>query len=245
MTDQKGKRIMFIHHQRVPSLAQRARGPKLRQALARGVIAMSLLVGMSALGLASLSESSAASSAPIKVMTIGPVNTQLTAYPQIPEAAKLYADAANAAKGVAGHKLDVINCDDEGIPAQAETCAHDAVADKVCAVGGSYSINQGLIIPILLPAHIAYFGTCCAFSPQDLTDKNSFPIGSQTMIGVGIGVAAANACDHIGFVSVGLAPYQAYYHNLESTVVAGEKKTIAVESDPPITATDMTPYVAQ
>lgn len=204
------------------------------------LVACSSSVAGSSAGSASTAKGSA-----ITVMTIGPVNTQLTPYPQIPETATLYADYANAHGGVANHKLNVLTCDDQGIPNQATACAREAVSDHVVAVVGSFSTNDGLIISALQQAHIAYFGTCCGFSTQDLNSPVSFPIGSQTMIGVGIGVAAAHVCAKTGFINIALAPYQAYYDGLEKTAMKGSGKTFAVESDMPITTSDVTPYVAK
>jgi ABC-type branched-subunit amino acid transport system substrate-binding protein len=204
-----------------------------------------LLTACSSAASSSSASGSAAASPAITVMTIGPVNTALTPYPQIPEAAKLYAEYANARGGIAGHPLTVLTCDDQGVPDQAMACAREAVSDHVVAVVGSFSINQDLIIPILQSAGIAYFGTCCAFSTQDLTSPVSFPIGSQTMIDVGIGAAAGSACSRIGFVNIAGAPYQAFFDKIEHTALTPSGKPVTAEADMPITASDVAPYIAK
>ena len=231
---------------RAPSL-RRHRLPNRGLAVCLAAAALLLTACSSAASSGSASSGAAASpgGSAITVMTVGPVNTALTPYPQIPEAAKLYADYANAHGGIAGHQLVVLTCDDQGVPDQATACARQAVSDHVVAVVGSYSVNQGLIIPILQSAGIAYFGTCCAFTTQDLTSPVSFPIGSQTMIDVGIGTAAGSACSHIGFVNVALAPYQAFFDKLERTALTPSGKTVSAESDMPLTASDVTPYIAK
>src|SRR4051794_374129 len=52
----------------------------------------------------------------IKVMTWAPLESSLTNYPAITEAAKAYGQYINAKGGIAGHKVEVLICDEGGDP---------------------------------------------------------------------------------------------------------------------------------
>ena len=67
---------------------------------------------------------------PIKVMR-GAGQHQLPPYPNIPGAAKVYAQYINDKGGIAGHPLEVITCDDKGDANEAANCARQAVDQKV------------------------------------------------------------------------------------------------------------------
>src|SRR4051794_38445638 len=140
--------------------------------------------------------------APVTVMVVAPVKVQVgQPFENIFEGARIYAAWLNAHGGINGSPLKVIYCDERGDPNQGDACARQAVSSKVAAVVGSYSTNQARIIPILEPAGIAYFGTCCGAFPQDFNSKNSFPFGSQWAIDIGLGSAAAKNCKSIGVLS--------------------------------------------
>ncbi|MEY2405701.1 MAG: branched-chain amino acid transport system substrate-binding protein [Acidimicrobiaceae bacterium] len=129
-------------------------------------------------GSSTTAASNAPKGAPIKVMTIAPVNTQLPPYPNIPAAAKVYAQYINDKGGVAGRPLEVITCDDRGDPNEAANCARQAVDQKVVAVVGSFVFDASRIIPVLESAKIAWFGACCPLVAQEFSSSVSFPIGS-------------------------------------------------------------------
>jgi ABC-type branched-subunit amino acid transport system substrate-binding protein len=115
---------------------------------------------------------------PIKVMVTAPVNTQLPPYPNIPGAAKVYESYINDKGGIAGHPLQVIECDNKGDPNEGANCARQAVDQKVVAVVGSFTFDASRIIPILENAKVAWFGECCPLVSQEFTSPISFPIGS-------------------------------------------------------------------
>jgi branched-chain amino acid transport system substrate-binding protein len=72
----------------------------------------------------------------------------LGASPEIATGALAAAKQINAAGGVNGHQIKVTICDTKGIPANAISCAHEAVSDKVLAVVGSND-SSGEYLPIL------------------------------------------------------------------------------------------------
>ena len=117
------------------------------------------------------------SGTPIKVMTEAPVDSPLVSYPNIPGAAKVYAQWINAHGGIAGHPLQVITCDDRADAAEAASCARKAAAAGVVANVGSFTLDASRAIPILEKAKIAWFGVCCTLVAQETSSKISFPMG--------------------------------------------------------------------
>ena len=116
---------------------------------------------------------------PIKVMTVAPVNTNLPPYPNIPEAAKVYAQYINDKGGIAGHPLEVITCDDKGDANEAANCARQAVDQKVTAVVGSFIFDASRLIGILQDANVAWFGACCPIVEQEFSSPISYVLGAN------------------------------------------------------------------
>lgn len=115
--------------------------------------------------------------APIKVMVEAPVDSQIAPYPNIPAAAKVYAQYINDKGGIKGRPLVVVVCDDQADAAKAADCARKAVEQKVVANVGSFTIDVSRGIPILEENKIAWFGACCPIVAQENTSKVSFPMG--------------------------------------------------------------------
>lgn len=114
---------------------------------------------------------------PIKVMTEAPVDSQAAPYPNIPEAAKVYAQYINDKGGIKGRPLEVIVCDDRADAAEAANCARRAVEENVVANVGSFTIDVSRGMPILEENSIAWFGACCPVVAQEYTSPISFPMG--------------------------------------------------------------------
>ncbi len=150
--------------------------------------------------------------APIKVMTEAPVDSQIAPYPNIPAAAKIYAQWINDRGGIKGRPLQVIVCDDRADAAEAANCARKAVEQKVIANVGSFTIDASRAIPILEQNKIAWFGACCPIVAQENTSKVSFPMGFVA----GFPTAAARKMVEDGCKSVvevyGDAPVADFFH---------------------------------
>lgn len=114
---------------------------------------------------------------PIKVMNEAPIDTNATPYPNIKEAAQIYAKWINDNGGIKGRPLEVIFCDDRNDANEAGNCARKAVEEKVIANVGSFTIDVSRGIPIYEEASIAWFGACCPIVAQENTSKISFPMG--------------------------------------------------------------------
>ncbi|MGD9752835.1 MAG: ABC transporter substrate-binding protein [Acidimicrobiia bacterium] len=114
---------------------------------------------------------------PIKVMNEAPIDTNATPYPNIKEAAQIYAKWINDNGGIKGRPLEVIFCDDRNDANEAGNCARKAVEEQVIANVGSFTIDVSRGIPIYEEASIAWFGACCPIVAQENTSKISFPMG--------------------------------------------------------------------
>lgn len=126
---------------------------------------------------------------PVTVMTIAPVDTPAINQPEIHEAAKAAAKTINNAGGIGGHELKVINCNDGNDTNKAADCARQAVSEKAVAVLGGFTTNGATINPILEKAGIPWIGAP-GFSPNELADKNSFPLLSGATSFAGIAAQA-------------------------------------------------------
>jgi ABC-type branched-subunit amino acid transport system substrate-binding protein len=98
-------------------------------------------------------------------------------YPNIPEAAKVYAKWINDRGGIKGRPLQIDVCDDQADAAKAADCARKAVENKDVANVGSFTVDASRGIPILEENKIAWFGACCPIQANEFTSKISFPMG--------------------------------------------------------------------
>ena len=229
-----------------------ARGRRMgRFCLRLGVVALVMSVAAACGGSNSGSDGSAdapsgpkLSGEPVKVMTVTSLNSQGPVFPMIKTTAETYEKWINAHGGINGRPLQVISCDDQGQPTQASACARKAVEEKVVAAVGSYSFFGDAIVPILADAEIPWFGTCCAATPQELTNPVSFPVGSSLMYAVGfVQRAHEDGCKMIKAVVIDGA--QPYIEPMENAM-----KAYGMEfEEPPIilpqTSQDNSPYVAR
>ena len=189
-------------------------------------------------------EQSGLSGEPIKAMTVASINTEGPPFPMIHETSRIFAEWVNDNGGIKGRPLEVINCDDRGVGPGAEDCARQAVQEEVVAVVGNYTFMADSIVPILEQSNIAWFGTCCAGTPTELTSKASFPVGSSLMYAAGFAKKAVDdGCQTInGVVIDGAQPYIPIMENaLKSQNAKFNKPPIIL----PPTSQDYSPQVAE
>jgi len=110
-------------------------------------------------------------------MTEAPVDSQVAPYPNIPAAAKVYAQWLNDRGGINGRPLQIDVCDDQADAAKAADCARQAVENKDVANVGSFTVDASRAIPILEQNNIAWFGACCPIQANEFSSKISFPMG--------------------------------------------------------------------
>ncbi|MFI5673624.1 ABC transporter substrate-binding protein [Streptomyces cellulosae] len=192
----------------------------------------------------SSAETSSLKGTPVKVMVWTPEDTQGSAQPGVRLTAQAYEKWINANGGIKGAPLKVLTCNEKNNPDEAEKCAQQAVAEKVVAVVGSYSLAGDRYMPILQKAGIPYIGGT-GVSAAEFSNPLSFPVnggtpvifaahgrqlvqsGCKKITGVRYDVAAAAVVSQfltVGAVSAGGAP--------------------AKDLKVPLTATDLAPQVA-
>lgn len=181
---------------------------------------------------------------PVKIMVMFE-GSGAVATPEVPEGAKAAAQQINAAGGIDGSPIELVECDLKNDPNAARECGNQAVSEGVVAVVGPVSANAGEYFPILEGAQIPVVGNVPA-AAADFTSPASFPLyggivsasgglanvlvteaGAKTISLARIDLAAASA---IGiFANQALSP-----------------QGLAVKNDVsiPIGAPDMATYVA-
>ncbi|WP_405952902.1 ABC transporter substrate-binding protein [Streptomyces prunicolor] len=143
--------------------------------------------------------SSSTSTAPIKLMTIGPVSTPQFSLPSIPVGAQVAVDEINAAGGIDGRKLKLITCNDQNNPNTAAQCARQAIEEKVAGLVGGLETYDLQIMPLLEKAGIPWVGLT---TPDDYTSSNLFLLGGEgapTYTGIGLALAQ-QGCKKIAVV---------------------------------------------
>ena len=119
------------------------------------------LVAAVAVGITSASSAASGSpkfTASVKLMALGPINAQGFSIPSIPVGAQVAVNEINAAGGVGGKKLVLLQCNDNNDPNTGAACAVTAVKDKVAALVGGLSTVAPQIIPVLERAKIPWVG---------------------------------------------------------------------------------------
>ncbi|MET7650127.1 MULTISPECIES: ABC transporter substrate-binding protein [unclassified Streptomyces] len=192
----------------------------------------------------SSAETASLKGTPVKVMVWTPEDTQGSAQPGVRLTAQAYEKWINANGGIKGAPLKVLTCNEKNNPDEAEKCAQQAVAEKVVAVVGSYSLAGDRYMPILQKAGIPYIGGT-GVSAAEFSNPLSFPVNGGTPV-----VFAAhgrqlvqNGCKKISGVryDVAAAAVVSQFLTLGAVSAGGAApKDIKV----PLTATDLAPQVA-
>jgi ABC-type branched-subunit amino acid transport system substrate-binding protein len=208
------------------------------------VAALALVLSACASGTSgSGSGGGAASGDTIKVMTWAPLQSQLTNYPAITEAATTYGKYINDKGGINGKKLEVLTCDEGGTPNKASDCARKAIQEKVVAVISSFGYTGDATIPLLKGANIAMFGGCCSNAVADLTSSNAFLMGNGPAYGAAlVQHAVDDGKKKIALVAIDGA--QSYLEPAENALKANglkPHKTVIL----PATAQDLSPQASQ
>ncbi|WP_261558201.1 ABC transporter substrate-binding protein [Frankia tisae] len=111
---------------------------------------------------------------PVKLMSIVPLTTPATNFPEQAGAAKAAARALNKRGGINGHLVQVDVCDSKNDQAAGEACARKAVNGKYLAVVSAFSTAGG-INAILEKGGVPSIGSSgVAGDGSDLTSKISF-----------------------------------------------------------------------
>jgi branched-chain amino acid transport system substrate-binding protein len=137
----------------------------------------------------------------IKLLVISQLQAAAFSFPEIEDGARASAEAVNAAGGVAGHKIQIDVCNDQGDPNVAATCARTAVQKKYAGVISTTELYSASTLPLLEAAKIPAVGANPLTQP-DFTSPVSFPIGGGNPLdfgGIGF-VAGRTGCKTAGII---------------------------------------------
>ncbi|MGW4985221.1 ABC transporter substrate-binding protein [Streptomyces mirabilis] len=192
----------------------------------------------------SSTETTSLKGTPVKVMVWNPEDTQGSAQPGVRLTAQAYEKWINANGGIKGGPLKVITCNEKNDPDEAEKCAQQAVAEKVVAVVGSYSLAGDRYMPILQKAGIPYIGGT-GVSAAEFSNPLSFPVNG--------GTPAVFAAHGQQLVEEGCKKISGVRYDLAAAAIVSQFLTLGVTSaggtppkdlKVPVTATDLAPQVA-
>ncbi|WP_109004071.1 ABC transporter substrate-binding protein [Streptomyces rishiriensis] len=181
---------------------------------------------------------------PVKVMVWNPEDTQGSAQPGVRLTAQAYEKWINANGGIKGGPLKVLTCNEKNDPDEAEKCAQQAVAAKVVAVVGSYSLAGERYMPILQKAGIPYIGGT-GVSAAEFSNPLSFPVNG--------GTPAVFAAHGQQLVQEGCKKISGVRYDLAAAAIVSQFLTLGATSaggaapkdlKVPVTATDLAPQVA-
>ena len=181
---------------------------------------------------------------PIKALTITTLEAQnVPTYKNIEVTAKAYEQWINSKGGIDGRPLEVTVCDDRGDPAQAGSCARQAVQDGAVAAVGSFTFFGDAAVPVLEKSDTAWFGICCPQSASELTSETSFPFGN-TLYGAGaVARAIDDGCETINAVIVQGA--EGVFEPVMQNAAKAYGRTVNKFITLPTTARDYSPQVAE
>jgi ABC-type branched-subunit amino acid transport system substrate-binding protein len=159
--------------------------------------------------------------------------------------------AINGAGGIDGHKLKFTFCQDGspplGDPNTSANCARQAVQDHAAAVVGAFTIYDTNMFPILQAGHIPMI-VGPAGTPQDATDKDSFPVtesGFPILVGQAEVLVQQAHCKKVGVITLSGIPSTT---GIVNSVNAGAKEAGAAVGAPSLvtpTTVNFSPSIAK
>ncbi|HJQ46487.1 MAG TPA: ABC transporter substrate-binding protein [Amycolatopsis sp.] len=206
---------------------------------------MSLAAAATALMVAGCGASTAGSGddATIQIGTLIPLTGTGLNFSDYLAGAKAAVQSVNSAGGINGHKINLVECDDQNNPNQATKCARDMINAHVVAVAGGVSLFGAQIAQILNSANIPWIGAL-PITAAETSLPNAYPIESGNLGNYGTIGTFAKRAGHTsvaGFVLQGPLGDAAAQALQQGVAAAGltYKGTVTV----PIDATDYAPYV--
>lgn len=191
------------------------------------------------------SSSSGKAGAPINVALIGTIQSEAFGFPEAVKAAQAMADTVNASGGIHGHKIEIIQCNDQLQPNVAANCGRTAVSDHVSAVIEVETDYAPEVLTALAPAKIPYLGDLPG-TPQELTDSNVFTIGGGSYAdfsAAGTALVKISHCQKVSIVDLSLAATEVSGRNMKAAIEAAGG-TVTNIADVPATLPDYSSIVA-
>jgi Periplasmic binding protein len=176
---------------------------EMSRRFAAGAMASFVMVGTGSLA----ATSGVASAAGSKTLTLMTFNGSPTPGQDATLGLQSYIKSVDARGGIDGYKLVYKFCSlgtslETESPNLSATCAHEAVADHVTAVVGSFDLFDNVAIPILQTGHIPLIGNF-PFSNIDFTNAWSSPLLASTEVlqaGVAQELIQVGHCKTLGFI---------------------------------------------
>jgi ABC-type branched-subunit amino acid transport system substrate-binding protein len=123
----------------------------------------------------------AAGRAPVNVGLIAPQGTAAFNETLDIAAVKAAVRMLNRRGGLAGHRIDLVYCNDKGDPNQTAECGRQMIAKKVVAMAGGALLNGGTVLtPMLAKAHIPQVGLIPVSAPE-YSSPNVYLFGSGAL----------------------------------------------------------------
>jgi ABC-type branched-subunit amino acid transport system substrate-binding protein len=155
-----------------------------------GLAAAGALIAAAGCGSSGGAGSSGSGGGPIKLLVVSQLQASTFSFPEIEDGARAAAAAINAAGGVAGHRIQVDACNDQGDPNIAGTCARTAVQQHYAGVIMTTELYSASVLPLLESAKIPAVGSVPLTAP-DFTSPVSFPLSGGNPVDYGgIGYSA-------------------------------------------------------
>lgn len=182
------------------------------------------------------SSSAAPSGTPIVIGSSGSLTNPAFSEPELKAGLNAAVSSINAAGGIKGHPLQLDFCDSAYDPNKELSCARQLISDHVVAAvhPSIFADSSGAEFKLYQQAGIPVFGGY-GVNPFELTDSNSYPLGSGL---VGWVYGAAKALKDAGAKKVSVVvdtnPPSQYF----GTLAAGALKTLGYSGASVITGDD-------
>ena len=229
---------------------RRRQGRQRRSALAGTAFASLIAIAMAGCASSGSSSSPAAVSGgsgsggdAVKVGTLIPLTGTGLNFPDYLAGAKAAVQSINGQGGVNGRKIDLVECDDQNDPNQAQSCARSMISQHVIAVAGGVSLFGAQEAELLKSAGIPWVGALPIVA-QETSLSNEYPIESGNIGNYGTVAYFAKKAGKTAVAGLvlqgplGTAAAQALQQGAQA-VGLPYKGTVTV----PIDATDYAPYI--
>jgi len=132
----------------------------------------------------------------IKLGVMGDHTSQTgTSYSGIPAVVHRLVEDLNAAGGIEGRKVELVECDLQGLADQASRCARQMVSGGATAVLAQVGLGIEKVPPIFQEAKIAYF-PAYTLAQADMESEASFPVVPGILSQMGGGwIASHSKCE--------------------------------------------------
>lgn len=181
---------------------------------------------------------------PIKVAVIGDVtSTAALSWSGIPKVIEAKAEQINAAGGIGGRPIELVECDLQNLPDQAVACSRKAI-DEGSAVALVQIIAGGQKVPPIMEQGKTAYLPASTSSFFDLESPSSFPLSTNVIMTIGAGYLAGETCDKPVVVGVQNPTFDSTKELITMGLSAAGKPTAEIVTVP-AGAIDWAPTVAQ